>query len=707
MRTYILALSKYPIALFMIAYAVISFLQVRKIGGDRGDERRTNALLVLLLFLVHAFGMLTIFVAMKDVRYLYFWLFQAVVFGFYIVLYRNLYPKANQTLCIHICMMLSIGLIIITRLSFSKAAKQFVIASAGMILTIAVPALMKKFHFMKKLTYIYALTGMAALSVVLLLGQVTQGSKLTWSVFGVTMQPSEFVKILFVFYLASAYYESAEWKDVLRAGIFAMLHVLILVASKDLGSALIFFVAFVFMTYLASGKWQYLLLGAFAGGIGAVAAYHVFTHVQVRVQAWRDPWSVIDSMGYQITQSLFSICSGGPFGMGLTQGTPDKIPYVESDFIFSAITEEMGMIVSVSLLIMCLVLFFNILWISLNFSDRFYRFTAFGFAVMYIFQAFLTVGGDSKFIPLTGVTLPLVSYGGSSVLSTIFMFSVVEALYIMQQERLSEFRERFRRRQKAGGRIPARTAQTAQTAAAAEPQEKQAARRDISKRAEKPDERRGTSQPRKKPAARRDAVQRHDQQDERRGILQHREKPDSAQEDTRLRNSSIRRNDADRRRRKAEIRRRPAQAPVQPAEIYYDEDEPTGMLRTEDTSHFFDDTVSMQNFYDNTGAFGTGFGTDAGTDYTGDQPETGKQSYDGIYSRETGRFDSGVQDAVRDYENSFEPDDQPEGGYYDETMPIDSRPAADPSGRGGSGWDPDTGEIDLDDFREVTYRDEQ
>jgi cell division protein FtsW (lipid II flippase) len=219
-RTYILALSKYPIALFMIAYAVISFLQVRKIGGDRGDERRTNALLVLLLFLVHAFGMLTIFVAMKDVRYLYFWLFQAVVFGFYIVLYRNLYPKANQTLCIHICMMLSIGLIIITRLSFSKAAKQFVIASAGMILTIAVPALMKKFHFMKKLTYVYALTGMAALSVVLLLGQVTQGSKLTWSVFGVTMQPSEFVKILFVFYLASAYYESAEWKDVLRAGIF-------------------------------------------------------------------------------------------------------------------------------------------------------------------------------------------------------------------------------------------------------------------------------------------------------------------------------------------------------------------------------------------------------------------------------------------------------------------------------------------------------
>lgn len=675
MRTYILALSKYPIALFMIAYAVISFLQVRKIGGDRGDERRTNALLVLLLFLVHAFGMLTIFVAMKDVRYLYFWLFQAVVFGFYIVLYRNLYPKANQTLCIHICMMLSIGLIIITRLSFSKAAKQFVIASAGMILTIAVPALMKKFHFMKKLTYVYALTGMAALSVVLLLGQVTQGSKLTWSVFGVTMQPSEFVKILFVFYLASAYYESAEWKDVLRAGIFAMLHVLILVASKDLGSALIFFVAFVFMTYLASGKWQYLLIGAFAGAGGAVAAYHVFTHVQVRVQAWKDPWSVIDSMGYQITQSLFSICSGGPFGMGLTQGTPDKIPYVESDFIFSAITEEMGMIVSVSLLIMCLVLFFNILWISLNFSDRFYRFTAFGFAVMYIFQAFLTVGGDSKFIPLTGVTLPLVSYGGSSVLSTIFMFSVVEALYIMQQERLSEFRERFRRRQRAGGRLPART----ERAAAAEPQDTQ-----------------------DKEDTRRDVPQRRDKTETRRGTLQPRAKQDVRREDSR------RRVKTDERRRKAEIRRRPAPAPAQPAETYYDEDEPTGMLRTEDTSHFFDDTVNMQNFYDNTGAFGTGFGVDAGTDYAGDQPDAGEPQYGGgIYSRETGRFDSGVQDAVRDYDNAFEPDDQPEGGYYDETMPMDSRPAADPSGSGDSGWNPDTGEIDLDDFREVTYRDEQ
>ncbi|MCI2048446.1 MAG: FtsW/RodA/SpoVE family cell cycle protein [Lachnospiraceae bacterium] len=429
----------------MLSYAVIAFLQVRRIGRDREEERRTNSLLILLLFLVHSFGMLTIFVSMKDMRYLYFWLFQAIVFAFYLVLYRNLYPQANQTLCIHICMMLSLGLIIITRLSFSKAVKQFVIAAVGMILTIAVPAFMKKFRFLKKLTYIYAGIGIVMLGVVLVFGQATQGSNITWTVAGVTLQPSEFVKIIFVFYLASAYYESSTPRDVLRAGIISAIHVLILVASKDLGSALIFFIAYIFMTYIATQKWHYLLLGAGLGGVGAVLAYKIFRHVQVRVTAWLDPWSVIDSMGFQITQSLFSICSGGPFGVGLTKGTPDKIPYVESDFIFSAITEEMGMIVAISLLVMCLVIFFHILWISLNFSDRFYRFSAFGFAVMYIFQTFLTVGGDTKFIPLTGVTLPLVSYGGSSVLSTIFMFSVIESIYIMQQDRIRAFQARFER----------------------------------------------------------------------------------------------------------------------------------------------------------------------------------------------------------------------------------------------------------------------
>ena len=160
-------------------------------------------------------------------------------------------------------------------------------------------------------------------------------------------------------------------------------------------------------------------------------------------------WSVIDGDGYQITQSLFAISGGGLFGLGLTQGTPGDIPFVDKDFIFAAICEEMGLIFAMCVMIMCIVIFINIIWIALNFDDRFYRFAAFGFAVVYIFQTFLTIGGDVRFIPLTGVTLPLVSYGGSSVLATIIMFAMVQGIYIMQQDQIAAQRRRngaYRRR---------------------------------------------------------------------------------------------------------------------------------------------------------------------------------------------------------------------------------------------------------------------
>ena len=446
MRTYILALSKYAMTAGMLLYTVLAFIQMRRTGKKKSNA--ADAVMIFLLFVVHSAAFLTIYAATMDPRYVFFWLFQTVTMAAAIVLFGTIYPQSNKTLYINVCMLLSIGLIIITRLPYEKAVRQYVIASVGLFLGIAIPALMKKVRYLKNLTYIYAATGAAALLVVLLLGQVTQGSKLSYSVFGVSMQPSEFVKILFIFYLASAYYESADLRQVFITGVISAAHVIILVMSNDLGTALVFFVAYVFMTFLASGRWQYLLAGAAIGLAGSYVGYHLFSHVQVRVQAWRDPWSVIDSMGYQITQSLFSISNGGLFGAGLMQGTPDKIPYAASDFIFAAICEEMGLIFAFSMIALCLVCFLDILWISLNFADRFYRFTAFGFAVVYIFQIFLTVGGEIKFIPLTGVTLPLVSYGGSSVLSTIIQFAIIEAIYIMQQDRIKSFEDRFEREER-------------------------------------------------------------------------------------------------------------------------------------------------------------------------------------------------------------------------------------------------------------------
>lgn len=191
---------------------------------------------------------------------------------------------------------------------------------------------------------------------------------------------------------------------------------------------------YVFMVFIATGKWIYLFLGAAGGSAAAVVAYRLFSHVQVRVQAWRDPFSCIDDAGFQITQSLFGISSGGWFGLGLFRGNPTSIPLVEADFVFSAVAEELGILFSMCMILICISSFIMCMNIALKLQDRFYRLIAFGLGVTYIFQVFLTVGGGTKFIPMTGVTLPFISYGGSSVLTTLIMFFIVEGLYIIRRD---------------------------------------------------------------------------------------------------------------------------------------------------------------------------------------------------------------------------------------------------------------------------------
>ncbi|MDE7278019.1 MAG: FtsW/RodA/SpoVE family cell cycle protein, partial [Lachnospiraceae bacterium] len=299
----------------------------------------------------------------------------------------------------------------------------------GMLL----PYLMSQIRFLRNLTWIYAAVGIFALGIVLTLGSVTHGSKISYSVGGITFQPSEFVKVIFVFFLAGALYENSDILRVALTAVLAGIHVLVLVASKDLGSALIFFIVYVFMVYIATRKWIYLLIGCVGGCGAAVLAYQFFSHVQVRVQAWRDPWSCIDDAGYQITQSLFAISSGGWFGLGLFRGNPTAIPFVEADFVFSAVAEELGIAFAMCLILISISSFIMVMMISAQLKDRFYQLVAFGLGITYIFQVFLTIGGGTKFIPMTGITLPFISYGGSSILTTLMMFFIIEGLYIIRQ----------------------------------------------------------------------------------------------------------------------------------------------------------------------------------------------------------------------------------------------------------------------------------
>ncbi len=432
MEIYITELSKYLITLFMALYTLECFLVFRfQEEEDRsGCYIRQN----LLMFLVHFTCFLVICFETGNIEYLFFYVLQQILLFATVMLFRMVYPKGNRLIVNNMCLLLSIGFVILTRLSFEKAIKQFFIVTVSIVAGMLIPYFIHKLKFLKSLTWVYAATGIVALGVVLILGAVTYGSKISYSIAGVTFQPSEFVKIVFVFFLASALYESHDLPRVILTAALAGIHVLILVASRDLGSALIFFIVYVMMVFIATARWIYLLLGC-AGGCGAaVLAYQFFSHVQVRVQAWKDPFSCIDDAGYQITQSLFAISSGGWFGLGLFRGTPTSIPFVEADFVFSAVAEELGILFSMCMILVCISCFIMFMDISVRLQDRFYRLIAFGLGVTYIFQVFLTVGGGTKFIPMTGVTLPFISYGGSSVLTTLVMFFIIEGLFIIRQE---------------------------------------------------------------------------------------------------------------------------------------------------------------------------------------------------------------------------------------------------------------------------------
>ena len=390
------------------------------------------------MFLIHLLAYGIIWLETDDERMLVFYGAQVLFFFCYLFLYRLFYRNLSRLLVNNMCMLLSIGFIMLTRLSFDKAVKQFTIVVVAAAVTCIIPFIIDRVWQLSKIPWIYGIGGVILLGIVCVAGTTSYGAQLSIGVSGFSFQPSEFVKISYVFFIATMFYRSVSNRTILLVSGVSALHVLILVLSKDLGSALIFFITYVFMLFIATGKWRFLLGGIVGGVLASTLAYQLFSHVKTRVAAWLNPWSDIAGKGYQISQSLFAIGTGGWFGMGLYRGMPRKIPVVEKDFIFSAISEELGGIFALCVLLICLGCFLQFMMVAGNMQAVFYKLIAFGLGMIYAIQVFLTVGGVTKFIPSTGVTLPLVSYGGSSVLSTFIIFGIIQGLYILKRNEEEE-----------------------------------------------------------------------------------------------------------------------------------------------------------------------------------------------------------------------------------------------------------------------------
>lgn len=435
----IVDLSRYLMILLIAVYTWFNFRYFS--FRDEGKQKKICGHQNRCMFLIHLLAYTVMWLKTEDVRLLAFYAAQVVLFLCYIYVYRLFYRNASRLLVNNMCMLLTVGFIILTRLSVDRALKQFVIVAAAALITWIIPYVMDRVWQLAEIPWVYGVLGLVLLGVVLISGNSSYGAQLSIGIGGLSFQPSEFVKISFVFFAATMFYRSTKFKTVLVTTLVAGLHVLILVASRDLGSALIFFVTYVLMLFVATGKWIYLAGGTGAGAAAAVLAYRLFDHVKTRVLAWRNPWSDIENKGYQITQSLFAIGTGGWFGMGLYQGMPGKIPVVEKDFVFSAVSEELGGIFALCVLLICFGCFLQFMMIASRMQAVFYKLTAFGLGMVYIVQVFLTVGGVTKFIPSTGVTLPFISYGGSSVFSTFILFGVMQGLYILKRN--DEEEERY------------------------------------------------------------------------------------------------------------------------------------------------------------------------------------------------------------------------------------------------------------------------
>ena len=356
----------------MLLYTLESFLVFRY--EEDYDQRYILRKQLLLIIFLDLTAFLVIFLQTEELKVLY--IFGALILYLVIVqaLYRALYKTSSILLLNHMCMLLSIGFIMLARLDPDSGLRQMAIAVAATVLAMVIPVMIRKMYFLKKLTWLYAVVGFLMLAVVLVAGSNVNGAKININIGSFAFQPSEFVKIIFVFFVASRLYKkSATFLDHVITTAVAAAYVLVLVLSRDLGSAVVFFITYVVMLYVATKKPLYLFAGLGSGCLAAVIAYFLFSHVRQRVVAWRDPFSVWETSGYQILQGLFAIGAGGWFGVGLCKGSPELIPFVQQDYMFAAICEELGGLFAICMILVCMSMFLLVVNISLRIKKRFYN----------------------------------------------------------------------------------------------------------------------------------------------------------------------------------------------------------------------------------------------------------------------------------------------------------------------------------------------
>ncbi len=381
------------------------------------------------------------------------WVFLAVVLGLFVVAHlglRRFAPRADSTLLPLALTLNGVGYFTIARLDRDLPAHHRHLAPIQAVWTaVAVGAfvltlmLVRRVRILERYRYTFLLVGIAALLLPLVpgVGAEINGARLWVHIGPINFQPGEAAKVLVVIFFAAYLVEKRE---LLAAGSRRLgrlmipdpkhlgplllawsFSILIMVRQKDLGSSLLFFAVFSAMLYMATERAAYLLAGFVMFVSGATIAYQIFGHVRDRVTTWIDPWTVAQAKGFQLVQSLFAFGTGGFAGTGLGLGSPQKIPNAATDFVFSAIGEELGLLGTVAVIIGFLLVIGTGFRIAVQADRPFSKLFAAGLTTILGVQTFVIIGGVTRLIPLTGITLPFISYGGSSLVANFVILALL------------------------------------------------------------------------------------------------------------------------------------------------------------------------------------------------------------------------------------------------------------------------------------------
>jgi cell division protein FtsW (lipid II flippase) len=353
-------------------------------------------------------------------------------------------PHSDTLLLAIVTLLTGLGLVVIYRLTYevpgvenlaTTQAGWILVGSGALVITVL---LLRDYHKLFAYKYLLALIAIGLVaSTFTPLGYDVNGARLWVQIGPVTFQPSEFARIALIVFFAGYLAEKRDlWAATSRSFMGVQLPALkyfgpialvwaaslgLLVFEKDLGSSLLFFAVPLLMLYAATGRIAYVIIGALLFAVGSYATYLAFSHVQLRVATWLDPWSDPNDSGFQITQSIFNIADGGITGSGLGEGFSQTIPEVETDFVFSTIASELGLLGATAVLLVFLIFVYRGMKIALLAQDDASKLLAFGLTTAFAMQTLIIVGGVTKAIPLTGITLPFVSYGGSSVVGNFIL----------------------------------------------------------------------------------------------------------------------------------------------------------------------------------------------------------------------------------------------------------------------------------------------